>query len=101
MSGGGWSGGRMSGGGWSGGRMSAGAMSSRAAVGAARVGGWSGSHAVAWGGRPFHGHGRFVHRHHRVFFVGGGPWWVGGYDSCWQWVPTPWGPRRVWTCDYF
>ncbi|MGA7022331.1 MAG: hypothetical protein WB036_06005, partial [Pseudolabrys sp.] len=60
-----------------------------------------GSHAVAWGGRPFHGHGRFVHRHHRVFFVGGGPWWVGGYDSCWQWVPTPWGPRRVWTCDYF
>ncbi|MGB6912821.1 MAG: hypothetical protein WBE42_08700 [Pseudolabrys sp.] len=99
--GGGWSGGHMSGGGWSGGRMSAGAMSSRAAVGAARVGGWSGSHAVAWGGRPFHGHGRFVHRHHRVFFVGGGPWWVGGYDSCWQWVPTPWGPRRVWTCDYF
>ena len=90
-----------SGGGWSGGRMSAGAMSSRAAVGAARVGGWSGSHAVAWGGRPFHGHGRFVHRHHRVFFVGGGPWWVGGYDSCSQWVPTPWGPRRVWTCDYF
>ena len=101
MSGGGWSGGHMSGGGWSGGRMSAGAMSSRAAVGAARVGDWTGSRAVAWGGRPFHGHGRFVHRHGRVFFVGGGPWWVGGYDYCWQRVPTPWGPRRVWTCDYF
>ena len=48
-----------------------------------------------------HGHGRFVHRHGRVFFVGGGPWWVGGYDTCWQWVPTPWGLRRVWACgDY-
>src|SRR5262249_29693801 len=61
--GGGWSGGPMSAGGWSGGHMSAGAMSSRAAVGAAPVRGWSGSRAVAWGGRPFHGHGRFVHRH--------------------------------------
>jgi hypothetical protein len=40
-----------------------------------------------------------VHRHGRVFFVGGGPWW--GYDSCWTWVPTAWGPRRVWACDYF
>jgi hypothetical protein len=42
-----------------------------------------------------------VHRHGRVFFVGGGPWWVGGYDTCWQWVATPWGLRRVWACsDY-
>jgi hypothetical protein len=44
-----------------------------------------------------------VRRHGRVFFVGGGPWWYGdyGYDYCWQWVPTAWGPRRVWTCNYF
>src|SRR5262245_25284201 len=99
--GGGLSGGHMSGGGWSGGRMSAGVMSSRAAVGAAPVRGWSASRAVTWGRRPFHGHGRFVHRHGPVFCVDGGPWWVGGYDRCWQWVPTQWGPRRVWTCDYF
>jgi hypothetical protein len=92
-------GGGHMGGGWSGGHMSGG---NRAALGAARVGGWTGSHAVAWGGGRFHGHGRFVHRHGRVFFVGfgGGPWWVGGYDNCWQWVPTVWGPRRVWACDY-
>ena len=33
--------------------------------------------------------------------VGGGPWWVGGYDSCWQWVATPWGLRHTWVCgDY-
>jgi len=96
--GGGWSGGHM-GGGWSGARMSAGAMSSRAAVGAASVGRWNRGGAVAWNGRPFHG--KFVRRHGRVVFVGGGPWWVGGYDTCWQWVPTPWGPRRVWACDYF
>jgi hypothetical protein len=44
---------------------------------------------------------RFVHRHGRVFSVGGGPWWVGGYDACWQWIPTSWGPRRVWACDYY
>src|SRR5262249_48688127 len=43
-------------GGWSGGRMSAGVMSSRAAVGAAPVRGWSDSRAVTWGGQPFHGH---------------------------------------------
>jgi hypothetical protein len=97
--GGGWSGGHM-GGGWSGGRVS-GSMSSRAAVGGARVGAWNGSRSAAWNRGSFHGHGRFVHRHGRVFFVGGGPWWVGGYDSCWSWVPTAWGPRRVWTCDYF
>jgi hypothetical protein len=75
---------------------------SRAAVGTARVGGWNGAR---WNGANWnHGafrHGRFVHRHGRVFFVGGGPWWVGGYDSCWQWVATPWGLRQAWVCgDY-
>jgi hypothetical protein len=96
--GGGWSGGHM-GGGWSGARVSSG-WNSRAAVGTAHVGGWSGNRF----GMRNHGsfrHGRFVHRHGRVFFVGGGPWWVGGYDSCWRWVPTAWGPRSVWVCDYF
>ena len=88
------------GGGWSGGHVSGG-MSSRAAVGGARVGAWNGSRSSAWSRGSFHGHGRFVHRHGRVFFVGGGPWWIGGYDSCWRWLPTAWGPRRVWVCDYF
>jgi len=96
------------GGGWSGGHVSGG-MSSRAAVGGARVGAWNGARVGAWNGSrsaawsrgSFHGHGRFVHRHGRVFFVGGGPWWIGGYDSCWRWLPTAWGPRRVWVCDYF
>jgi hypothetical protein len=92
--GGGLSGGHV-GGGWSGGHMSGAGMSSRASVGAARIGGWTGS--SAWGGR-FHGHGRFVHHRGRVF-AGSGPWW--GYDNCWQWVPTALGPRRVWACgDY-
>ena len=47
----------------------------------------------------------FAHRaffpHHRVFarrsFVGYGLY--AGY-SCWRWVPTAFGPRRVWACDY-
>jgi hypothetical protein len=68
------------GGGWSGGRMSGG-MSSRAAVGGARVGAWNGSRSAAWNRGSFHGHGRFVHRHGRVFFVGGGPWWIGGLTA--------------------
>jgi hypothetical protein len=90
------------GGGWSGGRLGGAGLSSRAAVGAARVGSWNGArwNGASWNRGAFH-HGRFVHRHGRVFFVGGGPWWVGGYDTCWQWVPTPWGLRRVWACDYF
>ena len=81
-------------------RMAGPAFSSRAAVGTAHV---TGSNGARWNGANWnHGafrHGRFVHRHGRVFFVGGGPWWVGGYDTCWQWVPTPWGLRRVWACD--
>jgi hypothetical protein len=94
-------GGHMSGG-WSGAHMGGSGFSSRAAVGTARVGGWNGAR---WNGANWnHGsfrHGRFVHRHGRVFFVGGGPWWVGGYDTCWQWVATPWGLRQTWVCgDY-
>jgi hypothetical protein len=48
-----------------------------------------------------HGHGHFVHRHGRRFFVGGGPGWVGDDDNCWQWVPTASRLRRVWACDDF
>lgn len=90
------------GGGGHGGRIGGAGLSSHAAVGAARVGGWNGArwNGAGWKHGAFH-HGRFVHRHGRVFFVGGGPWWVAGYDTCWQWVPTPWGLRRVWACDYY
>ena len=37
------------------------------------------------------------HFHRGRFFVGG----IGlyGYGSCWRWVPTVYGLRRVWVCD--
>ena len=36
--------------------------------------------------------------HHRGrFFVGVGAY--GLYDTCWRWVPSVYGPRRVWVCD--
>ena len=74
--------------GWSGGRIGGAGLNSRAAVGVARVGNWNGArwNGASWNHGAFR-HGRFVHRHGRVFFVGGGPWWVTGYDNCWQWVP--------------
>src|SRR3974390_721340 len=83
-----------------------------------RLAAWSG-HMAAWNGHVanwnhfnhghfIHHHGHFVHRHGRVFFVGGPRWWDGwggyGYydDGCWQWVPTPSGPRHGWGCgDYY
>jgi hypothetical protein len=39
------------------------------------------------------------HRHHHRgrFFVGLGAY--GYYDTCWRWVPTAYGLRRVWVCD--
>jgi hypothetical protein len=37
------------------------------------------------------------HNHHRRFFVGVGAY--GLYDTCWRWVPSVYGPRRVWVCD--
>jgi len=36
-------------------------------------------------------------RHRRHFF--GGYYAVGLYDTCWRWVPTVYGLRRVWVCD--
>jgi hypothetical protein len=53
---------------------------------------------------PAEGKGGIHHRHHHRharFFFAGGPWFANyGYD-CWRWTPTPWGPRRVWVCDYY
>jgi len=40
---------------------------------------------------------RFRH-HHRRFFVGAG-FYSYGY-TCWRWVPTRFGWRRVWVCGY-
>jgi hypothetical protein len=38
--------------------------------------------------------------HHRrfPFFVGVGAYGY-GYGSCWRWVPSVYGYRRVWVCD--
>src|SRR5262249_24023037 len=68
----------------------------------------SGGHMIGHRAHFFH-HGRFVHRHHffvrrhhRFFFVGA-PIFAAGYGyDCWRWVPTAWGPRRIWVCgDYY
>jgi|SRR3954447_22639653 hypothetical protein len=37
------------------------------------------------------------HHHRGRFFVGVGAY--GYYDTCWRWVPSVYGPRRVWVCD--
>jgi hypothetical protein len=89
---GGWGGGHV-GGGWGGGHM-------RGAWGGGRslamAGGWRGAN---WHRGPFFRHGRFVHRHHRFFFVGGPVFAAYGFGyDCWRWVPTAWGPRRIWVC---
>jgi hypothetical protein len=36
-------------------------------------------------------------RHHGRFFVGVGAY--GLYDTCWRWVPSVYGYRRIWVCD--
>ena len=95
--GGGWGGGHM-GGGW-GGHMGGGWGRHSMAMAGGRMGVWRGGN---WRHAAFH-HGRFVHRHNRFFFAGG-PFFAAygyGYD-CWRWVPTAWGPRRIWVCgDYY
>jgi hypothetical protein len=58
------------------------------------VQGWNGR--TAWGHFHDHFHHRFHHRHFFAFGFGG-PF----YDSCWSWVPTRYGWRRVYVCgDY-
>jgi len=40
---------------------------------------------------------RRIHHRRFPFFVGVGGY--GLYDSCWRWVPSVYGYRRVWVCD--
>jgi hypothetical protein len=48
-----------------------------------------GNRSIIVGNRRIHHRGRF--------FVGVGAY--GLYDTCWRWVPSVYGPRRVWVCD--
>ena len=41
--------------------------------------------------------GKHRNHHRGRFFVGVGAY--GLYDTCWRWVPTAYGLRRVWVCD--
>jgi hypothetical protein len=76
------------------------------AMAGSRMGGW---HASNWHRAHFFHHGRFVNRHrffvrrHHRFFFAGAPIFAAGYGyDCWRWVPTAWGPRRIWVCgDYY
>jgi len=38
-------------------------------------------------------------RHHRRHFFFGGVYAAGLYGTCWRWVPTAFGWRRLWVCD--
>lgn len=90
-------GGHMGGGG--GGHMGGGWGGRSMAMVPGRFGGWHGAH---WHHAPFFHRGRFGHRHNRFFFAGAPFFAAYGYDYCWRWVSTSWGPRRVWVCgnDY-
>jgi hypothetical protein len=77
-------------GGWHGGWHGA------AMHGAAWHGGWHGGWAGGWH-RGFFPHRRFAFFHRRHF----GPFfgiYAASYSSCWSWVPTAFGWRRVWVC---
>jgi hypothetical protein len=102
--GGGHGGGAHAGGGSHGGGVSRG-FSGRiggGSIGVARVGGWRAvgvdigrGHVVAH--RAFIPHHRTHHRHFARSFVGYGLY---ADYSCRRWVPTPYGLRLVWTCNY-
>jgi hypothetical protein len=76
---------------------------------APHVGGLGGfGRGPAFVGRPgFANHGffpthRFAFFPHRRFiapFFGLGALYAASYSSCWTWVPTAYGWRRVWVCD--
>ena len=97
--GGGHGGGGHGGGGHGGGaHAGSGSHGGGSSIGVARV---SGLHTGSVGVARRH---VVVHRaffpRHRVFvrpFVGYGLY---ADYSCWRWVPTPFGLRRVWACDY-
>ena len=40
---------------------------------------------------------RFHHHRRFPFVVGVGAY--GLYDTCWRWVPSVYGYRRIWVCD--
>jgi hypothetical protein len=54
------------------------------------------SGSVIGSNKVFISHRRIHHRRFPVF-VGVGAY--GLYDTCWRWVPTAYGLRRVWVCD--
>jgi hypothetical protein len=79
---------------------------------AARVGGFGRGFAgrSAFVGRPaFVNRGFFPGRRFAFFprrrfiapFFGFGALYAAAYPSCWSWVPTVFGWRRVWICDYY
>jgi hypothetical protein len=61
-----------------------------------RVGNFIRSGSVIGSNKVFISHRRIHHRRFPVF-VGVGAY--GLYDTCWRWVPTAYGLRRVWVCD--
>jgi hypothetical protein len=79
--------------------MSSGHVSSFRSVGGPRVGSFNtirsgcviGSRKVIVGSHRIHHHRRYP------FFVGVGAY--GLYDTCWRWVPSVYGYRRIWVCD--
>jgi len=78
----------------------------------ARVAGFGGGFAgrSAFVGRPaFVNRGFFPGRRFAFFprrrfiapFFGFGALYAAAYPSCWTWVPSFYGWRRVWVCDYY
>jgi hypothetical protein len=84
-----------------GGGRSGGMSMSRGHIGGGpRIGSFNSINKVHVGSRPIIvGNHRIRHHHrrHYPFFVGVGAY--GLYDSCWRWLPTAYGYRRVWVCD--
>jgi hypothetical protein len=82
-----------------------GGMHGGGGFGVAHVGGFGGFRSGFVGRPAFVGRSAFVHHGffpHRRFapFFGVGALYAAGYSSCWTWVPTAYGWRRVWACDY-
>ena len=48
---------------------------------------------------PGHRFAFFPHRRFIAPFFGVGALYAAAYPSCWTWVPTVYGWRRVWACD--
>jgi hypothetical protein len=91
--------GRMGGGGGSM-HMSSGHSSFRS-MGGPRVGSFntfrSANHVNVIGNRRIIVANHRIHHRRYPFFVGVGAY--GLYDTCWRWVPSVYGYRRIWVCD--